>query len=205
MRMDKVILRAALSTLAAIVALMLFMILALSLAFPSTLMTITYDLGMDASSVHYAERAYAQSGEDVYFIAYATEVAIGSDNYEKIESCGEKFIRDDEFAAYCQNRDEEIASKGGYEQYVFGQVCLAKYRLGDKTEAVERAAELIAGRFPQSNALAAVGMTALANGDTATALQVKTKMIEMSTTDFSDTDLEYYGKILLALENGLNG
>ena len=132
-------------------------------------------------------------------------MAIGSDNYEKIESCGEKFISDDEFAAYCAQRDEEISSKGGYEQYVFGQVCLAKYRLGDKTEAVERAAELIAGRFPQSNPLAAVGMTALANGDTATALQVKTKMIEMSTTNFSDTDLEYYGKILLALENGLNG
>ena len=77
--------------------------------------------------------------------------------------------------------------------------------MGDKTEAVERAAELIAGGFPPSNALAAVGMAALANGDTATALQVKTKMIEMSTTEFSSTDLEYYGKILLALENGLNG
>lgn len=205
MQIDKVILRAMLSTLAAIVALMLFMVLALSLAFPSTLMTITYDLGMDASSVHYAERAYAQSGEDVYFIAYATEVAIGSDNDEKIESCGEKLIHDDEFAAYCQKRDQEVASKGGYEQYVFGQVCLAKYRMGDTTEAVERAAELISGRFPQNNALAAVGMTALAKGDTATALQVKTKMNEMSTTNFSSTDLEYYGRILLALENGLNG
>ena len=205
MRMDKVILRAALSSLAAIALLMIFMFLALSFFFPASMMTITYDLGMDASSVHYAKRAYAFSGKQVYYIAYATEVAIGLDDDAAINECGELLIADEEFGAYCEQRNAAVVSKGGYEQYVFGQVCLAKYRLGDKQNALQRAVELVGEGFPENNALAAVGITALIAGDRETATQVVTKMNEMSTTGFSGTELEYYGKILLALESGLNG
>ena len=205
MRMDKVILRAALSTLAAIATLMIFMVLALALLFPSTMMSLTYDLGMDTSSVRYAKRAYDYSGKQVYYIAYATEVAIGSDNDAAINECGELLIADEEFDAYCEQRNAAVESKGGYEQYVFGQVCLAKYRLGDKQNALQRAIELVGESFPENNALAAVGITALLAGDRETATQVVTKMNEMSTTGFSGTELEYYGKILFALESGLNG
>ena len=51
MSVDKVILRAALSTLAAILILFAFMILSLTYIFPSTMMGITYDLGMDGASI----------------------------------------------------------------------------------------------------------------------------------------------------------
>ncbi len=201
MRVDKVILRAALSTLAAIAALFAIMMLALCFIFPATMMHLTYELGMDSASIHYANRAYAYTSE-VYYAAFATETAIGAENYASVETCGEAFIADDEFNAYCQKRNAEIASKGGYEQYVYGQVCVAKYRLGEKTEAIEKAFALVGEAFPENNAIAAVLLSALSNGDSETANAVMEKMNEMDTSAFSDTDKEYYEAMRGLLQNG---
>ena len=83
MRADKVILRAFLSTLIAIAALMAFLLITLLCVYPSTMMEITYDLGMNQSSVRNATRAYNRT-DDIYYIAYATDVAIESDDYKKL-------------------------------------------------------------------------------------------------------------------------
>ena len=200
MRVDKVILRAALSTLAAIAALLAAMILALCFIFPSTMMRITYDMGMDVASIRYAKRAYDYTS-DVSFIAFATEAAIGLGDYAQIEECGEKLIDDEHFNAHCQSQNTLIESDGGYEQYVFGQVCVAKYRQGEKTEAIEKAFALVKSGFPKNNAVAAVLLIALSADDTATANAVKEKMNEMDASTFSASDKEYYDA-LLALANG---
>jgi galactose-1-phosphate uridylyltransferase len=55
----------------------------LCLAFPSTMMGLTYNLGMDKSSIYFAECAYSRS-DDVYYIAYATEIAIEGESIDKI-------------------------------------------------------------------------------------------------------------------------
>lgn len=199
MRVDKVVLRAALSTLAAIAALLAFMILALCLIYPSAMMKITYELGMDSSSIRNATRAYERT-DDVEMIAYATEVAIGADDYEKINECGELLIADDEFAAYCQKRNAELG-KSGYEQYIYGQVCVAKYRQGDAT-AIDRAFALVGNAFPENNAIAAVLFAAMNANDSASVLTIKEKMSELSV---SAADGVYYGAITYALENWLNG
>ena len=54
MSVDKVIIRTFLSTLAAIALLFGIMLLALVAFFPSTMMELTYNLGLDASSIRYA-------------------------------------------------------------------------------------------------------------------------------------------------------
>ena len=200
MRIDKVILRAVISTLAAIVALLAVLLLALCFIFPSTLMHITYDLGMDGASVRCAKRAYAYTS-DVAFIAFATEVAIGLDDYTQIEACGEELIADEDFQSHCEQKNALIASEGGYEQYVFAQVCVAKYKQGEKTEAIEKAFAFIDGGFPKNNAVAAVLLTALSLEDSQTVNAVKEKMNAMVTQDFSASDTEYYNA-LLALVNG---
>ena len=200
MRFDKVILRAALSTLAAIAALLAVMILALCFIFPSTMMHITYDMGLDDASIRYARRAYAYTS-DVSFIAFATEVAIGLGDNVQIETCGEELIEDDHFTAHCEKKNALIASEGGYEQYVFGQVCVAKYRQGEKTEAIDKAFALVGNSFPQNNAVAAVLLTALSQEDEAAVTTVKEKMNEMNASTFSASDKEYYDA-LLALANG---
>ena len=202
MRAEKVILHSVLSTLISIATLFLLMILALCFLFPSTMMHITYDLGMDGSSVRNAKRAYAMYGQPIRYIAHATEVSIGLEDFEKIAVCGEKLIADEEFADYCKRRDEEVASDGGYRQYVCAQVCLAKYELGEKAQAVEKAKEWLMGAFPKNNALAAVGLRAAMKGDQETVQAVLAKMNEIDVRALSDADEEYRGKILRALQNG---
>lgn len=198
MSLDKVIKKATLSTLAAVLGLIAFMIVALSLIFPSTMMRITYSLGMDASSISFAKSAYSRSDE-VYFIAYATEVAIGADEEKKIVSCGETFISDENFASYCADKNAHLPSDttgGTYEQYVYSQVCVAMYELNKKEAAVTRAFELIGSSFPKNNPVAALVVFAKRANDTQTVEMIKGNLENMQGEELSDTDKAYLAEFL---------
>lgn len=181
MRIDRVVLRAVLSTLAAIFVLFSFMLLALCFIYPSTMMNVTYDLGMDNASVKYAMRAYNRT-EEIYYVAFATETAIGADNDEKIEACGLSFVADEEFPLYCETRDMQLPENvnGSYGQYVYGQVCLAQYRQDKKTDAVNTAILALSQGtgyvFPENNAFVALALTVLMQKDTDMVAQLKEKM-----------------------------
>ncbi len=165
MGVDKVILRAFLSTFAAIAALILFMFLALVAFFPSTLMKISYNMGMESFSIRCAERAY-KNGEDIYYIAYATEVAIEEGKDKKVLSCGEKLIAHENFFFYCDEKGEE---KEEYKRFVYGQVCVSKYHLGDTDGAITLAvSSLEEGTFAKGNALTALLIQSLDDKDTDT-------------------------------------
>ncbi len=198
MGVDKIILRAFLSTLLAVVCLIAGMALFLVAAFPSTLMELSYSLGMDSSSIWYAKRAYKRS-DDIYFIAYATDVAIGMGDYEKIEYCGEKLLADNEFVCYCAEKNKSLPDSVSmtYEQYVYGQVCVAMYEQGKKADAVERAFELTSG-FPKNNAVVAVLYTAIGDKDGATVALIKGKM-EQTQGTLNDTDRAYFEDVLARL------
>lgn len=172
MSVDKVILRAFLTTLAAIGVLLVFIVVALCAIFPSTSMQITYNMGMENSCIHFAERAYRGSNE-IYYIAYATEVAIEDDKTEKIAECGEKFIADAKFEEYCSLKGDS------YKQFIYGQVCVSKYDKGEKEEAVALAVESLNGDFPEGNALVAVLLTALQAEDDITVALIKDKLVAL--------------------------
>ncbi|MBE5739852.1 MAG: hypothetical protein E7349_03230 [Clostridiales bacterium] len=197
MSVDKVILKAVLNTLAAIAALFVFLFSALIIFYPSTMMKFTYDMGMDAASISYAKREYKRTSE-IYYIARATETAIGLGDAEKILSCGEIFIADEDFASYCAeiNANKPENTKGGYEQYIYGQVCVSEYALGKKTEAVERAFGYIGDAFPVQNAVAAVLISALVKGDIQTVELIKGKMEQLQVANLSEADKAYYAEIL---------
>ena len=159
------------------------------------MMQITYDLGMDNASVRNAKRAYKYSG-DVEYIAYATEVAIGADNNEYISECGKLFIADDEFESYCQKRNANLPEgvEGYYEQYVYGQVAVAEYYLGNKSEAVDIAFEGVQNSFPKNNGVVALLLTAFQNNDRDTVLDI---YMEMDNIDFlSAEEMAYFAEIL---------
>lgn len=201
MSVDKVILRAFLNTLYAIGILFLFMILTLVCVYPSTVMRMSYDLGMDSVSIVFAKSAYNRTDE-VYYIAYATEVAIGQDSDRKIVKYGEYFIADDQFAEYCAERNANLPEnvQGTYEQYVYGKVCVAEYNMGEKADAVERAFDYIGEGFPRNNAVAALLVTSLVNGDTDTAQTIKGKMEQLQVEEMSEDDAIFFGE-MLALMN----
>ena len=199
MGVDKVILRAFLNTLAAIGILILFLFAALCTFYPSTMMNLTYDLGMESASIHFAERAYKTS-DDIYYIAFATEVAIGEGKDGKIDSCGARFIEDEEFGAYCAEKNAELGvnvEEGNtYEQYICGQVCIAKYNRGDKENAVNCAFEWNGASFKKNNTVVAVLITALQAGDADTAQMIKGKMMNMQVSEFSEADKAYFERTL---------
>ena len=196
MGVDKVILRAILSTLTAIFLLCGFMAVALVGLYPATMMEIAYDLGMDESSIKHANRAYDRSRE-VYYVAYATEVAIGMNDYEKIVECGEKLMADEDFLTYCEKKNETLPESVtmSYEQYVYGQVCVSQYKNGEKTEAVDRAFNLISGSFPKGNAVVAVLYSAMADNDSETVAMIEGKMKQIPTDNFSMEEKGYIEQV----------
>lgn len=201
MRVDKVILKAFLSTLAAILLLFAFMFGVLAAAFPSTMMQLSYDFGKDASSIRYAERAYRWF-DDTSYMVHALEVAIGSDNQEKIEQCGLIVVEDTEyFMQYCAEKDARLPDEISmtYEQYVYGKIAVAKYTQGKKDEAIEYAFSTLQGGFPQSNAVVTVLYTAHGVGDYETKNLIKGKMEQLQADGFNDKDKAYFDSVLASM------
>ena len=190
MELDKVILRAFLTTLAAIGILIAFTIFGLCALFPSTSMELAYNLGMGKSSIHFAERAY-KGTDEVYFIAYATEVAIEEEESSKIVSCGERFIQDENFAEYCELKGDT------YAQFIYGKVCVSKYESGDKNGAVALAYDSLQGSFPEGNALVAVLLSSLQAKDVETVELIETQLKLISV---EGDDAVYLQNILVMLE-----
>lgn len=197
MRVDKVILKAFLSTLAAIVLLFAFMFGVLAAAFPSTMMELAYDFGKDESSIRYAERAYNWFKDPAY-MAHALEVAIGIDDQEKIEQCGLVVVEDEEyFTQYCEEKNALISDVVAmdYEQYVYGKIATAKYAQG-KADAVDYAFDSLQGGFPQSNAVVTVFYAAHSAGDQATKDVIRVKMNELQANGFNEVDKAYFDRVL---------
>ncbi len=200
MRVDRVILRAAISTLISILVLFAFMLGALCLIFPSTMMGVTYDLGMNEASVDFAKTAYDRSHQ-IEYIAFATEVAIETGDNARVEECGTVLIAQDGFETYCDKRDSELTADIAYKQYIYGQVSVAKYAL-NKTDAVATAfAGLAENTFPKNNAVVALLVAALRADDTQTVAEIKTEMNERAST-IIEADKSYFDEITAQLLNG---
>ena len=200
MSVDKVILRAVLNTLAAIAALFVFLFSALIIFYPSTMMNIDYDLGMENASITCAKRSYKRSGE-VYYIAFATETAIVEEDYEQIAQCGALFVEDEEFSQYCKLRGEALGASlnGSYEQYVYGQVCVAEYKLGDKEKAIDDAFAYLGNTFPKNNAVDAVLVAAISERDEAAIEKIKGKMASLQNA-LLETDKAHFEEVLALLQ-----
>lgn len=198
MSIDKVILRVIWTTLLSIAILVVFMFMTLICLFPQTMMVLTYDLGMEKSSIRFAESAYKRT-DDVGYIAYATEVAISDGYTDKIIYCGEKLICDEDFDEFCRKKDDALQLNTSYEQYVYGQICVAMYENGEKDEALTRAFELIENDFPHNNAVLALLVAANREGDEVFVETIKGKMNELQKTLLDDDAKAYLGEVLTQL------
>ena len=209
MNVDKIILKAFLGTIAAIGALFVFLTVALVGIYPETMQEISYDLGMDAPCIWFAERTYKRHGR-IEDIAFAMEVAIADGNHKKVVSCGNKVKNDDEFSNYCKAKDEQIKASvvgkeneeqllialGEYDEYVYGQICVSQYELGQKQEAIDNAFAWTGDAFPNNNAVVRVLIQAKKDSDT----QWFEKVVEkMQQIDVPTEDQEYYDEIFLKL------
>jgi hypothetical protein len=138
----------------------------------------------------YAYRAYETTGE-VYFLGFATRVAINLDNYEDVEYYGTELLKDEEvFTQYCLDIDQkEDFENGTYEMYLAGKFAVAKYELGKKDEAQEYAFDSLEGAFPKNNAAMALLFAAMQNRDTETENAVINRI--RTLTPVSEADRDY--------------
>ena len=198
-KLDKIIIQSVLSTLCAILTLCVIAFTVANLLFPAVLIKVSYDLGNDVGAMGYAERAYKNTG-NVYYIAYATEVAIGLDEYSDVERYAEEFISNgDAFLEYCKGEDELAGlGEGAYRQRVFGQLVLAEYYQGKTEEAYEHAAQSLDGGFPRNNAYVALFIGAMQKWDKPLVDKLVNEMKEM--TPNKEDDATYLSEILGAYE-----
>lgn len=203
--MNRIVLRSILSTLAAIVALFVGLVLVLSVLFPSTMMGLTYDLGMDDAAIFYARRSYKMSGE-VHYIAFATETAIGKDDYAKIHSCGELLLaEEDGFEEYCVRRDEEISrADGTYRNYIYVYLTLAEYEVDGMDDAMALAVEGNNGldSFKESNAIVVLTVHAMQKNDTALVSGVQAILNSINPTN--QAEIDYLSNFKAFTESYLN-
>ena len=203
MGFDKIILKAVLSTLAAMVILCGALLLSLTFIFPSTMMEISYKLGMDNASVRYATRAYQQSGEEeIYYIAFATEVSIGVKDSKKIEECAQQLVQNENFATYCQEIDQRNGANNEYVHYVYGQLCMAKYNNGKELEAIELAFNSFENGFPANNAVGAVLVAAIHASDTQSVCKISEKLDQINIDEqaLSQAETAYLQQIRLVIQ-----
>ena len=212
MSVEKIILRSFLNTLLAILMLLVFMAAMLVAVYPETMMNVSYDMGMEKASIWFAERAYKRH-DKIDTIAFATTVAMEEHMYGKVISCGEKMIRDDEFAGYCQAKNDANAEKygnqtvdgtpdgikivdvlGDYDQFVYAQISIAKYKTGDKAGATKRAVELTVD-FPRNNAVACLLLEADYDGDEHLVQVLLTEMDNMYSDAWDTDDKAYFNEI----------
>lgn len=208
MRLNKIILRAFLQTLAAALLLMGISIGVVCLAFPQTMMDVTYSMGLDEASVDFALTSYERFGT-VKYIVHGADTALEAKLYAKAEECLEKLLADDNFEATCEamDRANEAAGKPtGYRAYYYRQLCLAKYEVGKKGEAVDCAITLLGGKFEQGNPLIPVLAAARVDGQAGQATLVYAlEKIEQLQTDgiydgYEDADKAYFGQVLNTLK-----
>ena len=202
---EKIVKDALLSTLAAASGLFVLMILVLSLFFPSSMMGITYSLGMEQCSIAYAKAAYRMT-KNVYYIAEAVDTAIEIDHEKNIISCGEKFIKDKNFEEYCEQQEQTKIEgvETSYKTSIYANVCVALYETGKKDEAINRAFAYTGNSFSKGNAIFAVAIFSLKEKDTQSTQKIIEKMQQMQVEDFSESDKAYYDAMLAFIirENG---
>lgn len=157
-RIDKIIVRAAISTFAAAVMLIAILFGVLALAFPQTMMDLTYSLGMDKACVNYAITSYARF-DAVEYIAKGADTALAAQMYDKADKCLEYLVSDEDFDKFCEQKNQTVVdglSDVDYRGYYLRQLCVAKYRAGKGKDAVDRACGLLNGSFAAGNPLVAV-------------------------------------------------
>lgn len=119
--MGKLIAKTAGATLAVIVALLLLFIGLCSLCFPSVMVSLADSMGLERAAAAYSVRVYEQSG-DVADLAELVERSYYAENYSAAAEYGERLLADEDFAAYCTQKDAESAGDAnielGYDEYM---------------------------------------------------------------------------------------
>ena len=183
--MKSIIIKSALAGLGIAVGCAIIVFAVLSLGFPGTLCGWCEQLGNYGFAVRYASLYYAYT-DKIADLGRCADDSILAENDEYITEYCTLLVDHEEFNAYCELRDEEMAESQpllgfSYRQYIYGAVSSAYYRqdsidiaIGfaiegiepdfERTSYAEGASCSIQG-FPVNNALGSLCLKVINAGD----------------------------------------
>ena len=151
-RLNKLILKTALITLACVLALALLLFGVFSLFVPSVMVSLTDKLGMESACARYSAAVYEKSGA-IDDLAVAVERNYGAGRYEAAAEYGTELLQRDDFDSYSAARDaDSLGLTASYAQYAAGIVSVSQYYSGDTDAAVRTAFDACGIAFPRNNA-----------------------------------------------------
>lgn len=202
--MSKVILKTALKTLLIVAIVVLVAFGVASLGFPSDMASLCEKTGNYSMATGYASLSYTYS-KDVKDLNRCFTDSIYAKNDGNIVKFGDQLINDEKFPEVCENitvikvktDKKEMEIPIDYKQYVYGQVAAAKYRTGNKEQALETAKNAMEGveGFPANNALAILSLQVIQSGDKGTAKEL------LKITSKHQDGSDYYNVLISELEN----
>ena len=142
--MNKVVLKAALITVAALAAAGILIFSLWILIAPQSMATVSEKLGNYNFAVTCADLKYKYSGKTENLARCADDSILSGEDRLIVKYC-EKLIDRDDFAKLCNRRDEELSRTAygiyatKYNTYIIGNLAASQYRSGDLKKAVETA------------------------------------------------------------------
>ncbi|MDE7083014.1 MAG: hypothetical protein K2O89_04855 [Clostridia bacterium] len=199
--MFKVIFKTALKTLLVVALVVLVAFGIASLGFPSEMAGLCEKSGNYSLATGYASLSYTYTG-NVNDLNRCFLDSVYAKNDSDIVKFGDKLISDEKFEEVCNLMNGQPSKVEGvtidYKQYVHGSVAAAKYRSGNKEEALKTAIAAMDGveGFPINNALAILSLQVISDGDTDTANSLLAEI-----ENHGEAGNEYYETLIKELRN----
>ena len=179
--MQKIILKTALKSLLGVIIALILAFGIASFGFPKSMAGICADCGNYRFATSYASLryTYTKSVDDLDVCAQYSIFSGHDGNIVKF--CG-KLVDDKGFEGICEKRGDK---SGDYKQFIYGNLCAAQYRRGDKQKAVDTAETAMEGvnGFPAGNAFVSLTLEVQKKSDKETA----TAILEIIEGNFEQT------------------
>lgn len=213
--MKKLIFKTIILTLAVVVILAMSVFGIMSLLAPTTMMDLTFRLGLTQISGDYAYQEYERS-HDIYYLARSFIISADAGHNRTAEKRFDLLLERQDFSEFCEEQDKATEKEleklpAGippavreytYRGYVFGLGAFVKYRLAGSDEARESAIELAieetAQAFPSGNSTVVLAVKAAEAKDTGLCTALIARMEE---AEFEDSAL--YQDIVHMLEEAV--
>ncbi len=149
--MKKLILKTALITLGAILAVICILYGIFALALPLTMANFFENLGMQDASVSFYELQYENTGEYEDLALLCVKVNAEND-YTRAEKYLTLFVNDSAFSTYIQSFDEKNTGAITGQEYFYGKLAIAHQKLGGVEEFLPFAIESVKEGYSEFNA-----------------------------------------------------
>ncbi len=207
-KMFKVIFKTALKTLLFVAVLALVAFGVASLGFPSEMAGLCEKSGNYSMATGYASLSYAYS-KNVNDLNRCFIDSVYAENDNDIVKFGDELISNEKFPEVCENNSKKVITENGteiiieYVQYVHGNVAAAKFRKGDREEALKTAKAAMNGvqGFPKNNALSSLSLAVIEKGD----CDFAKILLDEIQSNHADAENNYYNALvneLKKLEDG---